>query len=308
MTPSNNKINTEVNQGLYLNKAYESLLSENGLTSFDSFLSITPQKIVKRVRESRYTAKVKLTGGGREATAYLKISSYSWLKNLFNTIRKFTRQRDSLTHEYINLVRLRDVGVPSITPIAAGTRVRGLKCKSFLLTDDLGNTQKLEDYVPEEFDKPFSIEQAGRKRVLVDALARLTRQMHEGGVNHRDYYLCHIHILPDAQQWPELYVIDLNRADRRKRVGERWKVKDLAALNYSSPADIFSRTDRLRFLRTYLGVSKVGSSHRKFTRKILKKTRIIARHALRSKAKDSRFMTAAQGKNNRVGCAGEDIT
>ncbi len=282
-------------------------MSENSLASFDSFASIPPEVVVKKVREGRQTARVRLAREGRAAAAYLKLSSYSWLTNLLKTIRKFTRQRDSLTHEYINLVRLREIGVPSITPIAAGTRVRGLRCKSFLLTDDLGQTKKLEDYVPGEFDKPFSPEQAGRKRVLVEALARLTRRMHEGGVNHRDYYLCHIHILPGAQPWPELFVIDLNRADRRTRVGERWKVKDLAALNYSAPAEIFSRADRLSFLKTYLGAGRLDGTRRRLVRKILKKTGKIARHALRSKARDSRYMAGAQRKARQTGCSGEDL-
>jgi hypothetical protein len=370
MTAPGPEINTEIRQGVFVNSAYSSLLSENSLASFDSFLSIQQDKVIKKVRDDRQTVRVKLVREGQPASGYLKLSFYSWLANLFKTMRKFTRQRGSLVHEYHNLVRLREVGVPSITPIAAGTRVRGLRCESFLLTEDLGPTKKLEDYVPEEFDKPFSPGQAKRKKMLVEALARLTRLMHEGGVNHRDYYLCHIHILPGGEAgssgattpdsgqnnastglgktpgsaeekphsaspgsgadsvrwqdkdstgngktmqsgkekahtaspgsgWPELFVIDLNRADRRARIGLRWIVKDLAALNYSAPAHIFSRADRLRFLKSYLGAERLNRAHHRLVRKILKKTAGIARHAVRSKARDLRYMAGAKSSSHR---------
>ena len=277
-----------------MNSAYRALLSENNLASFDSFLSIPLEEMIKKVRDDRQTARVKLVRDGKPVSAYLKLSSYSWLANVFAAIRKFTRQRGSLVHEYVNLLRLREIGVPSITPIAAGTRRRALRCESFLLTDDLGPTKKLEDYVPEVFEKPFSPAQAKRKKLLVEALANLTRQMHGGGVNHRDYYLCHIHILPGGEPWPRLFVIDLNRADRRERVGRRWMVKDLAALNYSAPDGVFSRTDRLRFLKNYLDAGRLNRAQRKLVGSILRKTANIARHAQRSKARDRRYMAGAR--------------
>lgn len=298
MTAATPEISSEIKNGVYINSAYRMFLSENNLSSFNSFLSIPLEKIVKKVRDDRQTAGVKLFTNGKETAGYLKLSTYSWLTNLFKALRKFTRQRGSLVHEYLNLVRLREIGVPSITPIAAGTRRRGLLCESFLLTDDLGPTIKLEDFVPVEFNKPFSQEQAKQKQVLIKALAEITRRMHDGGMNHRDYYLCHIHIMPDAKPWPKLYVIDLNRADRRKRVGLRWIVKDLAALNSSAPASVFSLSDRMRFLKLYLGTGKLEGKQRRLVGKIAKKTHRIARHALRSKAKDMAYMAGNDARCN----------
>jgi hypothetical protein len=126
--------------------------------------------------------------------------------------------------------------------------------------------------------------------------------MHRGGMNHRDYYLCHLHILPEAQPWPKLFVIDLNRADRRKKVGQRWIVKDIAALNYSAPEAIFSRSDRLRFLKVYLGVDRLDAYGRRLAVKVLRKTQKIARHAVRSKARDLRYM-----QERKKACSGENL-
>lgn len=295
MTSADLKIVTEIQKGVYLNSACRPMLSENNLNTFDSFLSIAPEEVIKKVRRDRHTVRVKLFKEGKPHEAYMKRATYSWLANLLKGLRKFTRQRGSLVHEYLNLVRLRELGIPSITPVAAGTRRRGLRCDSFLLTESLGPTVKLEDYLPENFGRPFSADQAARKKALVEALARLTRHMHEGGINHRDLYLCHIHVLPQARPWPRLFVIDLNRADRRAHVGWRWRVKDLAALNYSAPPEIFSRTDRIRFLKLYLGTDRLTPTHRRLVRKIVKKTAKIARHALRSKARDSRYIDSCEG-------------
>jgi hypothetical protein len=303
MTSAGPKISTSTVDGVCINDACSEFLARNSLSSFDSFLSIPAEKVIKKVRDDRYTVSVILKGEGGSVRAYLKRTSYSWLANLLKALRKFTRQRGSLVHEYLNLVRLREIGVPSITPVAAGKRTRGLCCESFILTEDLGPTKKLEDYVPGEFTRPFSKDQAARKRLLLDAIAAMTRQMHRGGINHRDYYLCHLHILPKAQPWPKLFVIDLNRADRRKRVGRRWVVKDLAALNYSAPESVFSRADRMRFLKAYLGTERLDRPGRRLAAGILKKTRTIARHAVRSRAKDLRY--TARARQLRKDCSGK---
>jgi len=303
MTENGGKINTETHEGVLVNAAYLNLLSENGLSSFESFISIPIKKVVKKVRDDRHTGLIKLISNGKPVSAYLKVSNYSWLANFFKTIRKFTRQRSSLVHEYLNLVRLREIGVPSITPIAAGTRRKGFKCESFILTQDLGDTRKLEDYIPSEFSSPFSKEQSVRKKTLIGKIAEITRRMHEGGINHRDFYLCHLHILLKAEPWPKLFVIDLNRADRREHVGERWKVKDLAALNYSAPCEIFSKADRLRFLFLYLECDKLDKAKKDFIYKIVRKTEKISRHALRSKEKDRRYMEKESQKPREGSCS-----
>jgi heptose I phosphotransferase len=72
--------------------------------------------------------------------------------------------------------------------------------------------------------------------------------MHAAGVNHRDYFFVHIRV--GARD--KLFITDLNRADLRKVVPERWIVKDLAALHFSAPAGV-SSTDRARFMRAYTG-------------------------------------------------------
>ena len=73
-------------------------------------------------------------------------------------------------------------------------------------------------------------------------------------------------------------IVDLHRADKRVHVPERWKVKDIAALNYSAPRKTISRSDRLRFLKTYLGTERLGETGKRFALKVLKKTEKMIKH------------------------------
>lgn len=61
------------------------------------------------------------------------------------------------------------------------------------------------------------------RRALVKKLAAISRALHDHGINHRDYYLCHF-LLDTAAQYAEtpisqrpIYLIDLHRVQIRKR-------------------------------------------------------------------------------------------
>ena len=99
------------------------------------------------------------------------------------------------------------------------------------------------------------------KKVLIEKVANLARTLHDQGVNHRDFYLCHL--LLDTREPvttasihdKKLYVMDLHRAQIRSHVPRRWLVKDLGALYYSALDIGLSRRDVLRFVRSYSGRS-----------------------------------------------------
>ena len=61
------------------------------------------------------------------------------------------------------------------------------------------------------------------------AIGKLTRQFHDAGFIHKDYYLCHIFVAGEA-----LYFIDLQRVLGPGKFSRRWIVKDLAALAHSA--------------------------------------------------------------------------
>jgi heptose I phosphotransferase len=135
---------------------------------------------------------------------------------------------------------------------------------------------------------PLSRHQVVNKRSLLKQLALLVRRMHRSGFNHRDLYLCHLLVKKTAESDFTLYIADLHRVDRRQRVGARWLIKDLAALNYSADPQFITRTDRLRFVRHYRDGEAPDIPLRLLVRKVLRKTEMIRRHDRRLQEKTSK--------------------
>ena len=103
---------------------------------------------------------------------------------------------------------------------------------------------------------------------------------------HRDLYLSHIFIHDAESDVPAVVggggavftLIDLQRVFRPIWRRLRWVVKDLASLNYSTPAERVGRFERLRFLCRYARVCGHFGSARRLAPLIEAKTIRIARH------------------------------
>ncbi|TDG15839.1 lipopolysaccharide core heptose(I) kinase RfaP [Seongchinamella unica] len=122
--------------------------------------------------------------------------------------------------------------------------------QSMIVTEDLVGTVSLEDYCEHWAQRPplFAI----RLRLLCK-LADSAGRMHRAGINHRDFYICHFHLDESTLQQPSprCYVIDLHRAQIRRRTPRRWLVKDLAGLYFSAMDCGLQRRDLLRFMSRY---------------------------------------------------------
>ncbi|NMG77199.1 lipopolysaccharide core heptose(I) kinase RfaP [Aromatoleum diolicum] len=143
-------------------------------------------------------------------------------------------------------------GLGTMTAVAYGERGRGpARRESFLITEALEPAADLDTYTRDWARTPPPV---ALKRALIARVASIARGMHEAGINHRDFYLCHF--LLDLEPAPSaealrLSVIDLHRAQLRPRTPRRWRDKDLAALYFSALDIGLTRRDKLRFLRDY---------------------------------------------------------
>ena len=92
------------------------------------------------------------------------------------------------------------------------------------------------------------------RKDLIRAVAESAGEMHRGGINHRDCYICH-YLTPKNEEdfGKKVYVIDLHRAQMRRKVPKRYLVKDLAGLCFSSFDTRLSKREALRFIRIYSG-------------------------------------------------------
>jgi heptose I phosphotransferase len=128
---------------------------------------------------------------------------------------------------------------------------------SFVVTEALTGTMSLEHLGQQWKECPPSFE---TKIILLKKLSQITREMHGLGINHRDYYLCHFLLddqFADTNQITEkttLYLIDLHRAQQRKKVPKRWLIKDLAGLYFSAMDVPLTQRDLYRFIKHYTGL------------------------------------------------------
>jgi tRNA A-37 threonylcarbamoyl transferase component Bud32 len=256
---------------LTVSPALESSLLEAGLLDFEALFTRTDLEIVKALIKERQTLRARTADGTRfyikrytdpgpppALPAILRVVG----RDRRNTM-KFSSQA---AREYAVLQRLADLGVPAPTPAAYMEELDGSRvARAAVITVGLPADQSLEQVL-----RSGPLPRTRRVRFAVK-LGRMLRDMHEGGVNHRDFYLVHILV----GEGDRLYVTDLNRADIRRRVGKRWRVKDVAALLHSAPPAV-TRTDKARFARAYLGGRL--RSHKAFLRAVLRKAARITAH------------------------------
>jgi len=157
----------------------------------------------------------------------------------------------SAVNEYRAIRKLRQVGVDTLTVAAYAVQGRNPATrKSMLVSEDLVGTVSLEDYCAQWADTPPAPDVRMR---LIRKLAEAARGMHEAGINHRDFYLCHFHLDKCSLQEDVLrcYLIDLHRAQLRRRTPRRWQVKDLGSLYFSAMDSGLTQRDLQRFMRHY---------------------------------------------------------
>lgn len=253
---------------------YLDRLKAAGLDSFAAFMDFTGGGPVrdKGIR----TIERFVLPGAPPAILYLKRhrrgSAWEAVKELLHG----RRPSSAAAHERDAISKVRAAGIETMTAVAFGERRRfPWLGPSFILTLEVGG-RRLED------DVKFLCGKFREKKGIITALADCVRRLHRAGLNHKDLYLSHVFIQASGQGFrPAL--IDLQRVQSNARGANRWVVKDLAALNYSSPASVVSRADRVRFLHRYLGVETLDADGKSFLRKIHRKTERIRRHDLRIK-------------------------
>lgn len=187
-------------------------------------------------------------------------------------------------NEWLAIQHLHAANVETMTDYAYGERHwNPLRRESFIITQDLNPAISLEDYCADWATQPPAYHV---KRELLVKLATMVAAMHRSGLNHRDCYICHFLLaLPftPGEQAAKLSVIDLHRAQIRRRIPTRWRNKDLIALYYSSLPLALSFRDYCYFLKIYFEQSPraVMAKEAKLLRQAQVKAEKIKRRTIR---------------------------
>lgn len=200
--------------------------------------------------KARRTSRFELEGKGYFIKLHSGIGLREYLKDVFQGKKPVT----GAGQEFAALQLLKEKNIPTMK-VAAFGRKGGFAPyeKSFLVTDELCDVISLEDLCKETGGLP----DRSLRRKIVPVLGDTAGRMHRSGINHRDCYICHF--LLDRKKEKEgeivLYIIDLHRAQIRKKVPQRYLVKDLAGLYFSAMQYMdLEKRDVYYFLKAYYGL------------------------------------------------------
>lgn len=192
-----------------------------------------------------------------DRTYFLKIHRHPGWRELLKDVLRGRVPVITARPEVAAIRKCQQLGLPT-TPIA-GWGVRGgnpARIESFLITEALYKMMQLDE-LAEQWAGLRGAARVRLQRAVLRDLAHIARTLHGNGMNHRDFYLCHF-MLPnrDWTAWTpdvplDLHVIDLHRAQIRRRTPRRWRIKDLSGLLFSSLDAGYTKRDWLRFLRIY---------------------------------------------------------
>lgn len=130
--------------------------------------------------------------------------------------------------------------------------------QSFIITEDLGDIVSLEDLCATWRENPPD---AVFKKALIHSAADLAAKLHANGLNHRDFYLCHLcmnkmllNAAQNEQPQPHvpLILIDLHRMLIHRKPHLKSNMKDIAALYFSAMQIGLTGKDYLTFKRRYI--------------------------------------------------------
>lgn len=238
------------NKSLYLREELQQAWA--GQPVFDVVAALDGE--IFRNKEGRRTLRFELAG----RSYFLKYHAGIGWQEIFKNLIALRLPIISARNEWQAIHFLEKHHLDTMTLAAYGERgLNPAKRQSFVVTDDLTGTMSLE-WVGEQWQqRPPDF---ASKQALIRKLAEISRTMHQNGMNHRDYYLCHF-LLDESfarhntfTSDTPLYLIDLHRAQLRKRTPERWVIKDMGSLFFSASRVPLTRRDKLRFMKIYSGM------------------------------------------------------
>lgn len=174
--------------------------------------------------------------------------------------------------EFRNYAVFSRLGIPCAEAIACGERrdPLGRLRRAFILTRAVANATPLiafwRQHCADRRDPASAAMRAGLCRQLADA----TRRIHEAGFYHHDLVWRNILVTWQPPAEPVLWWIDCPRGmvDRWSPWRQRRRLKDLGSLDKSA-SKFCTPAERLRFLKRYLGKSRLDGMAKKLAREAM---------------------------------------
>jgi len=277
-TPRQGDIATTRLNDLTVVPAYEPILREAGLDSVEALFACRGEASLAKPGLDSWRTRLRIEVRTPDGPLMMYVKRYDQppARARREAARSGCGAASVAGVEWNWIRQLTAAGIPCVDAVALGESFAdGREMRSVLMTAEVPG-EALERVVP-----TWAGESRQRVRRLIPALADLVARLHDAGFVHRDLYLSHVFFDADAAPEDALKLIDLQRVRRPTWNAARWIVKDLAALNYSTPKEAASNADRVRWLKCYLGQKRLDKVARQLVYRVVGKTRQIARHDAR---------------------------
>lgn len=285
---------------LTVSRDFVQQLRLNRLDVFEGWYDETIVGVPRRRTDDRANLRVSIEcGNGRRQVVYLKRHEPMRLPRRLLSWLRLRRPATPARDEWNSLFIISSFGIQTCVPVVLGEDPA--TGRSFIATAEIEDSRPADDFARERFgpspllspplagerarargesgnEKGDGPQEAGTvplRRLFVRRLAEMVRRLHAAKLSHKDLYLCHVFVREVRGDF-ELRLIDLQRLGRF--VLPRWRVKDVAQLEFSRPAGAFTRTDLARFLRVYFATDRLEAKHKRFARAVLRKVERIRRH------------------------------
>jgi tRNA A-37 threonylcarbamoyl transferase component Bud32 len=230
---------------------------------------------VRVLKESGSSTVIEMdfrVNGQMRRVIYKRFRVTSWKDPLASLFRPTPALRS-----WIHGQGFRERGLPTARPFVVLHRRRFGMCREgYLLTEKIGHAADLHEYVRSLSTLPAP-ERLSLLRQLIERVARTIRALHQRQLSHRDLKAANILVrrwdappgdpsaysqdiqnllyMPESSVW----LIDLVGVERFQELAPRRRIQNLSRLNASFQyRGGITRTDRLRFLLTYLTSGGAG--------------------------------------------------
>lgn len=243
-----------------LEPGVESALHRAGLVTFNDFLECRLGESV-HASSATETRRIRLPGDDGQ-DCFLKVYLYAGRPPI-GRLAACKPMREARNYE---LLRACGLDVPDVLAVGA-RRSRGVTAVGFLLTRAIPRACPLADYWEQS-------RRAGKgraeRRNIIRRTAEMVSRMHAAHLYHIDLQWRNLLVSPNGADDPRVFVLDCVRGGRRIHPLRRahGRLRDLSSIFKEAPGRL-SRAEQVRWLRYYLGASKLTEVHRAMIRAIL---------------------------------------
>ncbi|MBT3278304.1 MAG: hypothetical protein HN909_00025 [Phycisphaerales bacterium] len=228
----------------WVSSRFEALFQREGLIGFDAWYTTDRGSLLQR-SSRRDVSILTFDDEGTERTFFLKRFHRPHIKDMWFAFQNSLRIMSQAEFERSNSDLLRTLGVGSLRPVMVGSRFLGAieRC-SILLTEQLESIQ-LPEYVITHWDTM----PPERRQVLLRAMGKTVRKLHNGRVSFPDLYAWHFFVREQGDSF-DFDLIDLHRMGRRM-LFPGYIPDNLGTLLFSMPQSIFTLDDTSAILDGY---------------------------------------------------------